>query len=102
MDKVHGNNHKLKELVESHPVPVNALDYPRFAGISTFMRLPHITDASRLDVALIGVPYDGGTTYRPGPRFGPRHIREQSALIRPYNPILTSPEATNPGPVRTK
>lgn len=88
MDKVHGNNHKLKELVESHPVPVNALDYPRFAGISTFMRLPHITDASRLDVALIGVPYDGGTTYRPGPRFGPRHIREQSALIRPYNPIF--------------
>lgn len=88
MDKVRGNNHKLKELVESHPVPVNALDYPRFAGISTFMRLPHIADASRLDVALIGVPYDGGTTYRPGPRFGPRHIREQSALIRPYNPIL--------------
>jgi agmatinase len=88
MGKVYGNNHKLKELVESHPMPVNALDYPRFAGIPTFMRLPHITDASRLDVALIGVPYDGGTTYRPGPRFGPRHIRQQSALIRPYNPIL--------------
>jgi len=67
---------------------VDALQYPRFAGIPTFMRLPHIPDARRLDVALIGVPYDGGTTYRPGPRFGPRHIREQSAIIRPYNPVL--------------
>ena len=69
-------------------MPVNALESPRFAGVPTFMRLPHIPDASRLDVALIGVPYDGGTTYRPGPRFGPRHIREQSAIIRPYNPVL--------------
>ena len=77
-----------KQLPEPHPTPVNALDYPRFAGIPTFMRLPHIPDAKRLDVALIGVPYDGGTSYRPGPRFGPRRIREQSALIRPYNPVL--------------
>jgi len=52
------------------------------------MRLPHIPDASRLDVALIGVPFDGGTTYRPGPRFGPKSIREQSAIIRPYHPVL--------------
>lgn len=88
MAKVCGNNHKLKELPEPHPMPINALDYPRFAGVATFMRLPHITDARQLDVALIGVPYDGGTTYRTGPRFGPRHIREQSALIRPYNPVL--------------
>lgn len=79
---------KSKQLPEPHPAPVNALDYPRFAGISTFMRLPHIPDAKRLDVALIGVPYDGGTSYRPGPRFGPRRVREQSALIRPYNPVL--------------
>jgi len=77
-----------KPLSEPHPLPVDALEYPRFAGVPTFMRLPHIPDASRLDVALIGVPYDGGTTYRSGPRFGPRHIREQSALIRPYNPAL--------------
>src|SRR5216684_2818729 len=88
MSKVCGDNHKLKELSEPHPTPINALDYPRFAGISTFMRLPHIPDASRLDVALIGVPYDGGTSYRPGPRFGPRNIRVQSAMIRPYNPVL--------------
>ena len=81
-----------KALEEPHPAPVDALQFPRFAGVPTFMRLPHILDASRLDVALIGVPYDGGTSYRPGPRFGPRHIREQSAIIRPYNPVL----AVNP------
>jgi agmatinase len=52
------------------------------------MRLPHIADAKRLDVALIGVPFDGGTSYRAGARFGPRHVREQSAIIRPYNPVL--------------
>jgi len=69
-------------------MPVNALESPRFAGISTFMRLPHIPDAKRLDVALIGVPFDGGTSYRGGARFGPRHIREQSSIIRPYNPVL--------------
>jgi agmatinase len=80
--------HKLKQLSEPHPMPVDALDYPRFAGIATFMRLPHIPDEHRLDIALIGIPYDGGTTYRTGPRFGPRRIREQSAIIRPYHPVL--------------
>ncbi|MGC2196364.1 MAG: agmatinase [Terriglobales bacterium] len=71
-----------------NPQPVDALVYPRFSGIATFMRLPHIPRAAELDVALIGVPYDGGTTYRPGPRFGPRHVREQSVIIRPWNPVL--------------
>lgn len=71
-----------------HPEPTDALTYARFAGIPTFMRLPHITEPEELEVALIGVPFDGGTTYRPGPRFGPRHIREQSAIIRPWNPVL--------------
>ena len=52
------------------------------------MRLPHIPRAQELDIALIGIPYDGGTTYRPGPRFGPRHVREQSVIIRPWNPVL--------------
>src|SRR5215472_4253045 len=88
MTKICVNNHKFKDLPEPHPMPLNALDYPRFAGVSTFMRLPHIPDPSRLDVALIGIPYDGGASYRNGPRFGPRHIREQSAIIRPYNPVL--------------
>lgn len=71
-----------------HPMPLDALVYPRFEGIPTFMRLPHITDPRELDIALVGVPYDGGTTFRPGARFGPRHIRVQSAMIRPYNPEL--------------
>src|SRR5947209_15995113 len=71
-----------------HPEPTDALTYARFTGIPTFMRLPHITQPEELDVALIGVPFDGGTTYRPGPRFGPRHVRAQSAIIRPWNPVL--------------
>lgn len=79
---------RSKQLSEPHPMPVSAMEYPRFAGVSTFMRLPHIPDAKRLDVALVGVPFDGGVSYRPGPRFGPRHVRDQSALIRPYNPVL--------------
>ncbi|HVH72561.1 MAG TPA: agmatinase [Candidatus Dormibacteraeota bacterium] len=71
-----------------HPEPTDALTYARFTGVSTFLRLPHITEPEELEVALVGVPFDGGTTYRPGPRFGPRHIREQSAIIRPWNPVL--------------
>ncbi len=68
--------------------PVDALVYPRFSGIPTFMRLPIVTDPHLLDVALVGVPFDGGTTYRSGARFGPREIRVQSALVRPYNPVM--------------
>jgi len=79
---------KPKKLTSPHPKPVDALVYPRFSGIPTFMRLPHIRQAEELDLALIGVPFDGGTTYRPGPRFGPRNVRVQSAMIRPWNPVL--------------
>jgi len=71
-----------------HPEPVDALVHARSGGIATFMRLPHIPDPSELDVALLGIPFDGGTTYRPGTRFGPRRIREQSVQIRPWNPVL--------------
>jgi hypothetical protein len=73
---------------EPYPAPLDGLVYPRFSGIPTFIRLPHITRPEKLDVALVGVPFDGGTSYRPGPRFGPRNIRVQSAMIRPYNPVL--------------
>jgi len=52
------------------------------------MRLPAASTADDLDIAVIGIPFDGGTTYRPGPRFGPRSVREQSAIIRPWNPAL--------------
>jgi agmatinase len=67
---------------------MDALVHARSGGIATFMRLPHIDKAEELDIALVGVPFDGGTTYRPGTRFGPRHVREQSVLIRPWNPVL--------------
>ena len=58
---------------------------PRFAGIATFMRLPGRSAAADLDVAVVGVPIDIGTSNRPGARFGPRGIRNESVLIRPYN-----------------
>jgi agmatinase len=79
---------KAKKKNTPHPKPVDALVYPRFSGVPTFMRLPYIPHAEELDLALIGIPFDGGTTYRPGPRFGPRNIRVQSAMIRPWNPVL--------------
>src|SRR4030095_5469700 len=58
---------------------------PRFAQPATFMRLPHQTDLMDVDVALIGAPFDSGTSYRSGARLGPREIRAQSSLIRPYS-----------------
>lgn len=61
---------------------------PRFGQVATFMLLPHAASPAGLDVALLGIPYDGGTSYRPGARFGPRAVREQSSLIRPWNPVL--------------
>lgn len=68
--------------------PPDAFRSPRFGQPPTFMRLPHVREAERLDVALVGIPYDGGASYRPGARFGPRAVRDQSALIRPWNPVL--------------
>jgi agmatinase len=64
--------------------PRSSFQSPRFAQPATFMRLPHVTDPKGLDVAIVGVPFDGGTSYRPGSRYGPREIRNQSSLIRPY------------------
>jgi len=58
---------------------------PRFAQPATFMRLPHQTDLTGVDVAMLGVPFDSGTSYRSGARLGPREIRAQSSLIRPYS-----------------
>jgi len=58
---------------------------PRFGGIATMMRLPHVANAKGLDVAFVGVPFDIGTSNRAGARFGPRQIRAESCLIRPYN-----------------
>jgi agmatinase len=61
---------------------------PRFAQPATFMRLPHRTELADVDVALLGVPFDSGTSYRSGARLGPREIRAQSSLIRPYSYFL--------------
>ena len=66
--------------------PVDAMKFPRFSGIRTFMRLPHTQDLEGVDFAVAGAPFDTGATYRVGARFGPEGIRSASVLLRPYNP----------------
>ncbi len=70
--------------------PVSDMELPRFAGVPTFMRLPAVTpDHARyrdVQLGLVGVPWDGGTTNRPGARHGPRHLRDASTMIRAMNP----------------
>jgi agmatinase len=66
--------------------PVDATLVPRFAGPATFARLPRLDEVRRADIAVVGVPFDSGVSYRPGARFGPAHIRQSSRLLRPYNP----------------
>ena len=68
--------------------PVDASVVPRFAGPATFARLPRLDEVGDADVAIVGVPFDSGVSYRPGARFGPAHVRESSRLLRPYNPAL--------------
>jgi agmatinase len=68
--------------------PLDAQVIPRFAGIRTFMRAPHVTDLEGVDAAVYGIPFDTATSFRTGPRFGPEAIRSASALIRPYHPVL--------------
>ena len=68
--------------------PVDGLQVPRYAGHSTFARLPRLEDVDDYHVAVVGVPFDSGVTYRPGARFGPSYIRQGSRLLRPYNPAL--------------
>ncbi len=74
---------------DSAPIlgPADASVVPRYAGPATFAKVPRIDEATAdVDVAVVGVPFDSGTSYRPGARFGPAHIRESSRLLRPYNP----------------
>jgi len=68
--------------------PPDALTVPRFAGPDTFARLPRIDDVSSASIAVIGVPFDAGVSFRPGARFGPQAIRNGSKLLRPYHPYL--------------
>ena len=65
--------------------PLSGNDMPRFGGPVTMMRLPSATDFSGLDVAFVGIPMDIGTSNRPGTRLGPRQIRDESRMLRPYN-----------------
>lgn len=70
--------------------PIDGKVFPRFSGLKTFFRLPYLDDLdaiSKLDVALLGVPFDGGVSYRPGARFGPEHVRSISSLGRGYHPV---------------
>ena len=67
---------------DANPEPVDAAIVPRFGAIPTFMRLPYRPDPAGLDIGLIGVPWDGGTTNRAGARHGPREIRNMSSFMR--------------------
>jgi guanidinopropionase len=73
----------------THPYPISGMDLPRYSGISTFMRLPHIPigELIDIDIALMGLSWDGGTTTRTGSRYGPRQIREMSTLLRSVHPV---------------
>ena len=72
-------------------LPVSGMTLPRFAGIATFMRLPHVgLDDPRLDkvqIGFVGLPWDGGTSNRPGARHGPRALRDASTMIRAQHPV---------------
>jgi guanidinobutyrase len=70
---------------EARNQPLSGNAMPRFAGPGTMMRLPAAASAQGLDAAFIGVPLDIGTSNRAGARFGPRQVRAESALLRPYN-----------------
>ncbi len=71
---------------------VDATKVPRYAGLTTFARLPTAAEVTDFDLAVIGVPFDAGVTYRPGARFGPSAVRQASRLLRPYHP----PSGTSP------
>ena len=74
---------KSKKIIE----PVMGTKVPRFAGPNTFARLPELRDVEKCDIAIVGIPFDAGTSYRPGARFGPQSIRQSSRHLRTnYHP----------------
>lgn len=75
---------------DGHIGPIDATSVPRYAGPATFARLPEIRDVSEADVAIVGIPFDSGVSYRPGARFGPGHVRDSSKLLRPFNPAQSN------------
>ena len=76
---------------DSFFTPVSGFDLPRFAGVPTFMRLPHVPPGharfGEVEIGLVGAPWDAGTTNRPGPRHGPRQVRDASTMIRAAHPV---------------
>ena len=78
-------------------VPPTPASVPRFAGLATFARLPTADQVARWDIGVVGVPFDGGTSYRPGARFGPAAVRQGSRLLRPVPPGARGP-ALRAGP----
>lgn len=68
--------------------PPDGRQSPRYSGHATFARLPRVEDVRRWDVGILGIPFDSGSSYRPGARFGPSAVRSASRLLRPYNPEL--------------
>lgn len=62
-------------------------DLPRYAGIATFALLPRLEDVEHADIAVVGIPFDSGTSFRPGARFGPSYIREHSRQLHPYHAV---------------
>jgi agmatinase len=70
------------------PKPITPQQLPKFAGIKTYMRLPHLQTMEGVDFAVIGIPWDGSTSYRTGQRLGPEAIRRVSVTLRPYNLAL--------------
>ena len=82
---------KKKEKNKNPIQPVSGTKVPRFAGASTFARLPELKDVENCDVAIVGIPFDAGTSYRPGARFGPQAIRQASRHLRTnYHPNYDS------------
>jgi agmatinase len=68
--------------------PANSLESPRFTGVRTFARLPHLQTTEDVDVAIVGLPFDTGVMFKVGARFGPEAVRSASVMLRPYNPEL--------------
>jgi agmatinase len=68
--------------------PPDASAAPRYTGVRTFARCPHVRSVDGVDVAAVGIPFDTATSFRPGARFGPEAVRSASALLRPWHPVL--------------
>ncbi|MEU6439280.1 agmatinase [Streptomyces sp. NPDC047046] len=79
-------NDRIRPPADAPRGPVDSSRVPRYAGPATFARLPRVDEVARTEVAVVGVPFDTGVSYRPGARFGGNAIREASRLLRPYNP----------------